>query len=224
MQNMSQYVSIYQITYWAYLNIFLAIFCILFCILFVVSCILIVIFCILFVIFCIFSCIFSGIFCKVKQIGQGQFLQCSAKLESVVSRSFNVIVQSTGGRQWQHSCSCSAAKRHWQSMLVPRHWQALLHGQHWRPPDHWQACYPAIHPSMRSYEALARYAECEDAKCAQYKKYAEYVTKWKICRICRIWKEKTLFSVQNQVPGLASSLPGKYGQDNCVVNERSLRR
>ena len=48
---------------------------------------------------------------------------------------------------------------------------------------HWQACYPAIHPSMRSYEALARYAECEDAKCGQYKnmlsmikivKYAEY--------------------------------------------------
>ncbi len=45
-----------------------------------------VIFFILFVIFCIFSCIFSGIFCILKQIGQGQFLQCSAKLESVVSR------------------------------------------------------------------------------------------------------------------------------------------
>ena len=28
---------------------------------------------------------------------------------------------------------------------------------------------------MRSYEALAKYAECEDAKCAQYKKNAEYV-------------------------------------------------
>jgi hypothetical protein len=25
-------------------------------------------------------------------------------------------------------------------------------------PDHWQACCPAIHPSMRSFEALAKYA------------------------------------------------------------------
>ncbi len=147
------------------------------------------IFCHILHIFCHILHIFWHIFwhiLHIEAIGQGQFLQCSAKLESVVSRSFNVIVQSTGGRQWQHSCSCSAAKRHWQSMLVPRHWQALLHGQHWRPPDHWQACYPAIHPSMRSYEALATYAECEDAKCAQYKKYAEYVKNCKICRICRI--------------------------------------
>ncbi len=28
---------------------------------------------------------------------------------------------------------------------------------------------------------------------------------------------KDLFSVQNQVPGLASSLPGKYWQDNCLI-------
>ena len=28
---------------------------------------------------------------------------------------------------------------------------------------------------------------------------------------------KGLFSVQNQVPGLASSLPGKYGQHNCLI-------
>jgi hypothetical protein len=71
-------------------------------------------------------------------------------------------------------------------MLVQLHWQALLQGQHWRPPDHWKACYPAIHPSMRSDEALAKYAECIDAKCAEYEnlknmlnmlkvvKYAEY--------------------------------------------------
>jgi hypothetical protein len=31
----------------------------------------------------------------LKQIGQGQFLQCSARLESVVSRLFNLILQST---------------------------------------------------------------------------------------------------------------------------------
>ncbi len=71
---------------------------------------------------------------------------------------------------------------------------------------------------MRSYEALSKYAECEDAKCAQYEKYAEYVKNCKICRICRIcriWIEKT--SVQNQVPGLASSLPGKYGQHYCHI-------
>jgi hypothetical protein len=66
-------------------------------------------------------------------------------------------------------------------------WPApLLQGQHLRPPDHWQACCPAINPSMRSYEALAKYAECEDAKCAEYEKYAEYVKICKICRICRI--------------------------------------
>ena len=28
---------------------------------------------------------------------------------------------------------------------------------------------------------------------------------------------KDLFSVQNQVPGLASSLPGKYRQHNCLI-------
>jgi hypothetical protein len=71
-------------------------------------------------------------------------------------------------------------------MLVQRHWQALLQGHHWRPPDHWQTCCPAIHPSIRSYEALAKYVECEDAKCAQYEKYVEYVKKCKICRKCRI--------------------------------------
>jgi hypothetical protein len=71
-------------------------------------------------------------------------------------------------------------------MLVQQYWQALLQGQHWHPSDHWQACYPAIHPSMRSYEALAKYAEYEDAKCAEYEKYAEYVIIGKICRICRI--------------------------------------
>jgi hypothetical protein len=78
-------------------------------------------------------------------------------------------------------------------MLVQRHWQALLQGQHWRPPDHWQACCPAIHPSMRSYEALAKYAEsCQNVKMqnvhsmqnmlnmlkfvkyAEYAEYAEY--------------------------------------------------
>ncbi len=64
---------------------------------------------------------------------------------------------------------------------------------------------------MRSYEALARYAEYEDAKCAEYEKYTEYV---KNCKICII---KDLFSVQNQVPGLASSLPGKYGQHNFLI-------
>jgi hypothetical protein len=37
-----------------------------------------VIFCIFFVIFCKFSGIFSGIFRILKQISQGQFLQCSA--------------------------------------------------------------------------------------------------------------------------------------------------
>ncbi len=34
---------------------------------------------------------------------------------------------------------------------------------------------------------------------------------------------KDLFSVQNQVPGLASSLPGKYGQDNCPILILSFR-
>jgi hypothetical protein len=47
---------------------------------------------------------------------------------------------------------------------------------------------------MRSYEALTKYAECEEAKCAEYEKYAEYVQNCEICRICRIWIEKT-FSV-----------------------------
>ncbi len=79
-------------------------------------------------------------------------------------------------------------------MLVQRHWQALLQGQHWCPPDHWQGGYSAIHLSMRSYEALAKYVEWEDAKCAEYEKYAEYVKICKICRIRWIWTEKT-FSV-----------------------------
>ncbi len=35
--------------------------------------------------------------------------------------------------------------------------------------------------------------------------------------------KKDLFSVQNQVPGLASSLPGKYGQDNCLILILSFR-
>ncbi len=34
---------------------------------------------------------------------------------------------------------------------------------------------------------------------------------------------KDLFSVQNQVPVLASSLPGKYGQDNCLIQIISFR-
>jgi hypothetical protein len=50
---------------------------------------------------------------------------------------------------------------------------ALLQGQHWRPLD--QACSPAIHPPLRAYEALAKYAECENAKNAKYEIYAEYV-------------------------------------------------
>jgi hypothetical protein len=67
-------------------------------------------------------------------------------------------------------------------MLVQRHWQALLQGQHWRPTD--QACSTAIHPSLRAYEALAKYAECEDAKYAEYEVYPEYVESCKIYRIC----------------------------------------
>jgi hypothetical protein len=34
---------------------------------------------------------------------------------------------------------------------------------------------------------------------------------------------KDLFSVQNQVPGLASSLPGKYGQNNGLIKIISFR-
>jgi hypothetical protein len=56
-----------------------------------------------------------------------------------------------------------------------QHWQALLQGQpeHWLPTD--QTCTPAVHPSLRAYEALAKYAECADAKYAEYEIYAEYV-------------------------------------------------
>jgi hypothetical protein len=77
-------------------------------------------------------------------------------------------------------------------------------------PDHWQACSPAIHPSLRSYEALAKYAECEEnmqsvknmlnmLKIAIYAEYAEY--DWKrpfqctksgtwVC-VLTSWKERT---------------------------------
>ncbi len=109
-RNISNYIlSIFEHIFCHILHIVLHIF--------VNFCIFFVIFCIIFVIFCMFFCIFSGIFCilVLKQIGQGQFLQSSAKLESVVRRSLNVILQSTGGWQWQHSSSgsCGAVKCHW---------------------------------------------------------------------------------------------------------------
>ncbi len=73
-----------NITYWAYLNIcfdhILHIFCVLF---------------------------LHILHIEANRSGPVSAVQCSAELESVVSGSFNVSLQSTGGRQGQRLCSCS---------------------------------------------------------------------------------------------------------------------
>ncbi len=59
--------------------------------------------------FIVYSAFFPLIFCILKQFGQGHFLQCSA--ESVVNRSFNMFLLSTGGRLGQRPCSGSSVSR-----------------------------------------------------------------------------------------------------------------
>jgi hypothetical protein len=41
----------------------------------------------------------------------------------------------------------------------------------------------SCHPSITESEALAKYADCENSKYAEYEIYAEYVEISKTCRI-----------------------------------------
>jgi hypothetical protein len=51
----------------------------------------------------------------------------------------------------------------------------------------------------------------------QSMKYMLNMLKFVKCAEYAEYDRKDLFSEQNQVPGFASSLPGKYGQQSCLI-------